>query len=156
MLSKVLHREPVPRPYAAVSFRLCLAALELHRPAQKNAPRHIHGVLLVCETAGAELLNLVRVIAFRIVLPAIFSADLKRDILHPCCRREACAFLHVPTGRSYRGELLRQVCPRSCGNQGLSILKDYIVICRRYFSLYSVFLFLFFVKYILYLPLTSC
>ena len=113
MPSKVFHREAVARPYAAVSFRLCLAALELQRPAQKNAPCHFHGVLLVCETAGAELPDLVGIIAFRIVLPAVFSADFQRHILHCCCRHEARAFPHVPAGRCYRGELCGKVsfCP---------------------------------------------
>ena len=136
MLSKVFHREPVARPYAAVSFRLCLAALELQRPAQKNAPCHFHGVLLVCETAGAELPDLMGIIAFRIVLPAIFSADFQRHILHRCCRRKARAFPHVPSCRCYRGKLRGKVCLCPCTDYRFATLKDHIIVCRRYLCLY--------------------
>ena len=156
MLSKVFHREPVAGPYAAAAFRLCLAALELHRSAQKHAPRHIHGVLLVRKTARAELFDFMGIIAFCIVLPAIFTADFQRHILHCCCRRETSAFPHVLAGRCYRGELCGKVCSCPCTDYCFATLKDHVVICRRYLCLYSVFLFLFFVKYILYLPLTSC
>ena len=136
VLSKVFHREPVARPYAAAAFRLCLAALELQRPAQKNAFRHLKGVLLVCETAGAELPDLVGVIAFCIVLPAIFSADFQRHILHCCCRRKARAFPHVPAGRCYRGKLCGKVCPCPCADYCFSPFKDNIIVCRCYLCLY--------------------
>ena len=81
------------------------------------------------------------IIAFCIVLPAIFSADFQRHILHRCCRREARAFPHVPACRCYRGELCGKVCPCPCADYCFSPFKDNIIVCRRYLCLYmdSVF-----------------
>ena len=76
------------------------------------------------------------IIAFRIVLPAIFSADFQRHILHCCCRREACAFPHVPAGRCYRGELCGKVSFCPCADYCFSPFKDNIIVCRCYLCLY--------------------
>ena len=136
LLADIFHREAVARLYVIVSLCLYVAALELERAVLDVGFGDRRRVFLVNNFFGGNLLDFLRVVALRVVLPRVFAPDFERDVLHRRSRREATAVHNAPAraGRSRKLLCHARLCPRA--DYRLSPFKDYIVIARRYFCLY--------------------
>ena len=136
LLGDIFHREAVARLYAVVSLCLYVAALELERAVLYVGFGDRRRVFLVDNFFGGNLLDFLRVVALRVVLPRVFAPDFERDVLHRSRRRKATAVHNAPAraGRSRKLLCHARLCP--CADYRLSPFKDYIVITRCYFSFY--------------------
>ena len=134
--SKVFHREAVARLYVIVSLCLYVAALELERAVLYVGFGDRRRVFLVNNFFGGNLLDFLRVVALRVVLPRIPAPDFERDVLHRRRRRKAPAVHNAPAraGRSRKLPCHARLCPRT--DYRLSPFEDYVVVARRYFSLH--------------------
>ena len=136
LLADIFYREAVTGLYVIIALCLYVAALELERAVLYVGFGHRRRVFLVRNLLGGNLLNFLRLVTLRVVLPRVFAADFERDVLHRSSRRKATTVHHAPVRAGRRRKLLYYVCLCPCGDYGLSPFKDYIVVARRDFSLY--------------------